>query len=112
MNCFEHDKTEAVGVCKICKKGICRDCAADSGIGIACKGKCTDKLKYNNRGRLRGAVLALAVSTLCLMQGFLDHESLFFKYFIVPFGGIYLAMAVMNFRVWLKYYRPRRAGSS
>ncbi len=39
MNCFYHSNEPAVGICKACSKGLCTDCAADLGHGIACKNK-------------------------------------------------------------------------
>jgi len=39
MNCFYHQDITAVGLCKACSKGLCPDCAADLGHGIACRGK-------------------------------------------------------------------------
>lgn len=39
MNCFNHNNNPAVGVCKCCYRGLCRECASDLGHGIACKGK-------------------------------------------------------------------------
>lgn len=38
MRCFNHPETRAVGTCKQCGKGICHDCAADLGHGLACRG--------------------------------------------------------------------------
>ena len=40
MHCFYHDHQEAVGTCKSCGKGLCRECAADLGKGLACRGHC------------------------------------------------------------------------
>lgn len=37
MLCFSHPDIAAVGVCKACYKGLCRDCAADLGHSLACK---------------------------------------------------------------------------
>jgi hypothetical protein len=37
MNCFNHPDIPAVGICKYCQRGLCKDCAIDSGCGIACK---------------------------------------------------------------------------
>jgi len=40
MRCFYHEDKEAVGTCKSCGKGLCRDCAVDLGKGLACRGRC------------------------------------------------------------------------
>jgi ABC-type multidrug transport system fused ATPase/permease subunit len=37
MHCFYHQDTEAVGSCKVCAKGLCAACAADLGLGLACR---------------------------------------------------------------------------
>jgi hypothetical protein len=40
MRCYYHQDKEAVGGCKSCGKGLCRECAADLGKGLACRGRC------------------------------------------------------------------------
>jgi hypothetical protein len=40
MKCFYHDDSEAVGTCKSCGKGLCRECAVDLAKGLACKNRC------------------------------------------------------------------------
>jgi hypothetical protein len=40
MRCFYHEDKEAVGTCKSCGKGLCRECAADLTKGLACRGRC------------------------------------------------------------------------
>ena len=37
MRCYNHPSVEAVGTCKACSKGLCMECAADLGHGLACK---------------------------------------------------------------------------
>ena len=37
MRCFYHEDREAVGSCKSCLKGLCRDCAVDLTKGLACR---------------------------------------------------------------------------
>ena len=39
MNCYNHPNVPAVGTCKACSKGLCSECAADLGHGLACKDK-------------------------------------------------------------------------
>ena len=40
MKCFNHEERDAVGTCKSCGKGICRECAVDMGKGLACHDRC------------------------------------------------------------------------
>jgi hypothetical protein len=39
VRCYIHSEHEAVGICKACGKGLCRDCAVDLGHGLACHGE-------------------------------------------------------------------------
>ena len=45
MRCFYHQDREAVGSCKSCGKGLCPDCAADVGKGLACRGRCEEDVR-------------------------------------------------------------------
>jgi hypothetical protein len=45
MNCFYHPTVVAVGTCKSCCKGLCKECAVDLGKGLACKGRCEEDVK-------------------------------------------------------------------
>ena len=40
MKCFNHNDRDAVGTCKSCGKGVCRECAVDLGKGLACRAQC------------------------------------------------------------------------
>lgn len=40
MKCFYHAEADAVGTCKHCHRGICRECAAERDGGLACRGRC------------------------------------------------------------------------
>lgn len=42
MKCFNHEERDAVGTCKSCGKGVCRDCAVDLSKGLACRGRCEE----------------------------------------------------------------------
>jgi len=39
MNCFNHPKSSAVGICKSCGKGICTKCSQEVTCGIVCPQK-------------------------------------------------------------------------
>jgi len=39
MRCFNHPATEAVG------KGLCAQCAKETGIGITCSSTCEEEIK-------------------------------------------------------------------
>lgn len=48
MNCYYHPAVVALGNCKSCHKGLCLECAADVGKGLACKGSCEEDVKKLN----------------------------------------------------------------
>ncbi len=45
MRCHTHRDVDAVGVCRSCGKGVCGDCAADLGRGLACAGRCEEDVR-------------------------------------------------------------------
>ncbi len=49
MKCFVHRTQDSVGICKNCQRGLCTECAADCGNGLACKGKCEERVYKINR---------------------------------------------------------------
>lgn len=49
MDCFHHSGTPAVGICKHCHKGVCSECATDTGAGLACPGSCVEVVHDLNR---------------------------------------------------------------
>jgi hypothetical protein len=66
MKCFYHENSEAVGLCKYCSRGICRDCAAERPGGVACKGSHEEKvdlisslIERNVRLSTRGSSVSL-----------------------------------------------------
>ena len=40
MECFYHEGDAAVGSCRACFKGLCRQCAIELQGGLACTGRC------------------------------------------------------------------------
>ena len=44
MKCFYHHDADAVGSCKHCHRGICRECAAERDGGLSCKGRCESQV--------------------------------------------------------------------
>ena len=60
MQCYNHDGRSAVGLCKACGKGLCHECAADLGHGLACKGVHEDKVTSLNQITTKSADLVNA----------------------------------------------------
>jgi hypothetical protein len=49
VNCFYHQNEPAIGICKSCGKGVCRECAVDFTQGLACRGRCEDDVQTRIR---------------------------------------------------------------
>lgn len=49
MYCYQHQETEAVGICKACQKAVCTRCAKDTGRGLACSDECVDEVSDLNQ---------------------------------------------------------------
>jgi cobalamin synthase len=49
MKCFNHTSTDAIGVCKHCNKGLCRECAVEAAGSLSCRGACEEQVALVNR---------------------------------------------------------------
>lgn len=45
MECFTHRDEPAVGFCKYCAKGLCRQCARDTDVGLVCSEACESQVR-------------------------------------------------------------------
>ena len=76
MKCYYHQQKDAVGICASCGKGLCVNCAADLGHGLACKDRCEEALE-SRRQLVRRAKAAyrsadkarMLLSVLLLLAG-------------------------------------------
>jgi hypothetical protein len=114
MRCFYHHDKEAVGACKSCGKGLCPDCAADVGKGLACRGRCeedvravvalidrniklsgqtTSLLESGRRTRSGAAIFNLVIGIIFLAWGLNDLDRFSF---IAVLGGCFLAYGLFG----------------
>ena len=45
MKCYNHAENDAVGVCKNCSKGLCKECLTEVNYGIACTLTCIEEVE-------------------------------------------------------------------
>ena len=109
MRCFYHPTTDAVAACKSCGKGLCPDCAADLGKGIACRGRCEDDvrsiielvernirmapasadlIRTASSTRMNSVVFSLVLGAVMVGYSLLSERSL---HFLTVAGGCFLA---------------------
>lgn len=110
MRCFNHPEREAVGSCKACCKGLCPDCVADRGHGLACRGIHEEQVdtlylmivrnarvqSTSRRAKYLAPAFTAFMGTLFLTFGYL-HEGL--HGFLVPMGAGFLGYSVVIFFV-------------
>lgn len=110
MRCFNHPEREAIGSCKACCKGLCPDCVADLGHGLACRGRHEEQVDSINLMIARNALLQSTsrkakyatpaftafMGAIFLSYGYL-HEGL--NGFSVPLGAGFLGYGVVIFFV-------------
>jgi hypothetical protein len=46
MNCFYNPDQAAVGICKVCLRGLSREAATEFDFGLACKGRCEGNARF------------------------------------------------------------------
>ena len=48
MKCFNHHQSDAIGICKNCSKGLCKECLTEVKNGIACTLTCVEEVNQVN----------------------------------------------------------------
>ena len=120
MECFNHNGVAAVAVCKNCFRGVCEDCAADVGNGIACRGACEPRVIEANevqevskkiarrseailmRSRMTYTVLAtmmVVIGLVPILIGLLYlNQNIAFGAVLIVVGAVFLFYAAFLFR--------------
>jgi hypothetical protein len=120
MNCFRHHQSAAVGTCKYCFKGVCAECANDTGIGLACSPQCQEEVKsvkaLMDRSRqafpfaaktyFRNAILLALFGVVFFGFGFVwGKDSGLFGFFLAT-GSVMAIGAIFSFLAGRRYSRP------
>ena len=122
MHCFHHHDAEAIGICKVCNKGLCEQCAADLGHSIACQGRHETEAAalraMQERGmrlqRAAGMVWYLApvayaiMSAIFIVFGWRELGSV--GGFLVVMGVCMLLYAVVVFMIRRRAYKAADRG--
>jgi hypothetical protein len=122
MKCFNHPQTDAVGSCKYCCRGVCAECAKNSGVGLVCSDACASEVKalhalvernkkvyaFAPKTHSRQAIFLALMAVVFIGFG-LYSELRFMSAYLIAFGIVMLcgaAFSVFNSR------RIARLGSS
>jgi len=109
MKCFNHPDINAIGVCNACSKGLCIECAADLGHGLACKNKHESKVEdidmiiskntkiYSSASKntLIGPIFSLFMGIVFSGFGYFSKTSMTSLTFILGIGFIVFGAIVL-----------------
>jgi hypothetical protein len=118
MRCFYHYERDAVAACKSCGRGLCPDCAADVGNGLACRDRCEEQVRAVNRiiernktayektsgAYARTALFYGLVGVLFLVPGLTNWRGL--GWVLVPAALIFFFSAWVHFSTGRKFANP------
>lgn len=124
MKCFNHFQNEAVGTCKHCFRGVCSECARDTGVGLACSEACENEVKsvhaliernkklaaFAPKPYLRNGVMSAIMGGVFIAFGLISKIP-FMQAFLVVFGVVLLcgsALALLNSRKIARAAVPSR----
>ncbi len=109
MKCFAHPQVDAVGSCKHCFKGVCAECAKDSGVGIVCSAACESEVRvihallernknlsaFAPKAHLRQAVFLAMMAILFVGFG-LYSKYRFMSAYLIAFGVVMFCGAAFS----------------
>jgi hypothetical protein len=115
MNCFNHPHSSATGICRVCCRGLCTECAVDLGHSLACKGeheqgaaainalnlRSTKLLKVTRKSMFIGPLFFGVCGLIFLVDGLRQEVRLnFASYLGAAFVVFALAILVTNVRAY------------
>ena len=117
MNCFKHNQTSSVGVCRNCFKGVCSECAIDFEDGVACSEYCLEKAKATvqvvsntvlaqrgaKKGRFIGPSFLIILGIFYLAYATYCNELFTFS---GALGLGFFLMGIILFFYNIKYFKP------
>ena len=120
MRCYYHRDIEAIGICKSCNRGLCAECAAEVGDGLACTDRCEEMVAQLNsllsKGSgsyqtARGVYLRSGMLYLLASAGFFGFGLFAMRsaagpglgYAVIAFGVFLLLFSLSCFRAAQRY---------
>jgi hypothetical protein len=109
VRCFYHRDLDAVATCKSCGRGLCPDCGADVGNGLACRGRCEAEVRSLNlviernktayektsAAYLKIAIFYVVLAAVCLLGAILDWRG--FGWMLYPAAVVFLVSGFVHF---------------
>lgn len=89
MKCYNHPEKDAVGICKNCNKGLCKECAVDVTYGLACRNSCENEVREINKMISRGKTTYQKTEKAYLHNAII-YSLLGLFFVILGVGGLFL----------------------
>jgi hypothetical protein len=111
MKCFNHTTVDAVGLCKHCSKGLCRECAVEVAGSLSCRGPCEQQVALVNRltlqagasyaktskAYLRSTAIYFLLAVVLLVFAF-QQASAFLRIFLIIMAAVFAVGGALYFR--------------
>ncbi len=93
MRCFKHNDAEAVGICRNCLKGVCKECAIEVKNGIVCSDSCAEvinayKKEHPVRAQLYLPILFIITGGAFFYYSYEDKNLRLLSFLGIAFWGI------------------------
>jgi hypothetical protein len=111
MKCFKHGAVDAVGVCKHCNKGLCRECAVEVAGSLSCRGACEAQVALVNRlavqagssygktsrAYLRATAMYFLLAIVFLVFAF-QQQGTYLRIFLIIMAAVFAVGGAFYFR--------------
>jgi hypothetical protein len=105
MNCFNHTDRPAIGICKSCGKGLCRECMAETRTALLCGDSCAPRIRAGNKFfMIQGICFGALAGVVAIVAGYCRHSPLA----AMLFGTFALIEFCVSFSLAVAIYYERR----
>ncbi len=97
MKCYNHAENDAVGVCKNCSKGLCKECLTEVNNGIACTLTCIEEVERIDKLIKKGSQSYKTVYASQMRNAYLiGSMGIVFIFFGITMDGITGFLTIMG----------------
>ncbi len=118
MKCFYHNNKDAIGICKNCSKGLCKECVTEIDKSIACKNKCEMDVKLINRMMMasmkviearnpywRSIFMSGGFSIICFVFGFIFLKTKGLGLFFISMAILFFISTIFTYLLQKKSFK-------
>ena len=95
MKCIQHPGRDAVGICRMCGRGVCPDCARAKATGLTCSERCETRARESD-AVFQHSVRVMPTAATTWRQT--RNTVLWSAAFFLTIGGIFLWQGYQDYR--------------